>query len=158
METNDRAAKIAAIRALPANLEAAIKGLNDQQLDTPYRAGGWTVRQVVHHLADSHMHAFARTKFLLTEERPTIKPYAQDDWAATQDVLGVDIQTSLAILRGLHARWSTLLEKLPPAAWSRKGIHPENGEISMDSILNTYSNHGVRHVGHITGLRTARGW
>lgn len=158
MGTNDRAAKIAALRALPTNLEAAIKGLNEQQLDTPYREGGWTVRQVVHHLADSHMQAFSRTKFLLTEDRPTIKPYDQDDWAVTQDVVGVDINTSLAILRGLHARWSTLLEKLPAVAWTRKGMHPENGEISMDSLLNTYSNHGTKHVGHITGLRKARGW
>jgi len=154
----ERRQKIEDIRRLPASLEAAVKGLNDQQLDTPYRAGGWTVRQVVHHLADSHMNAFVRMKLILTEENPTLKPYDQDAWAKLPDTKMTPIQSSLAILRGLHDRWHKLLETVPDEGWSRTALHPERGEVSLESQLVTYSSHGEKHVGHITGLRSAKGW
>ncbi len=149
---------IDAIAALPDQIEAAVKGLSDAQLDTPYREGGWTVRQVVHHLADSHMNAFIRMKLLLTEDKPTLKPYNQDVWATQADVRAVPIASSLSILRGLHARWTLLLRQVPDAGWSRKGIHPERGEVTMQSMLQTYSGHGAKHVEQILGLRRARTW
>ena len=150
--------RIESIRRLPSALEAAVKGLTDQQLDTPYREGGWTVRQVVHHLADSHMNAFVRLKLILTEDRPTLKPYDEDAWAGLPDTNAMPIQSSLAILQGLHQRWCRLLETVPDGSWSRTALHPERGEISLESQLITYSSHGEKHVGHITGLRTAKGW
>src|SRR5512140_3635639 len=104
------------IEMLPRNLEAAVRGLTDAQLDTPYRDGGWTVRQVVHHLADSHMNAFVRMKLALTEDNPPVKPYDQDKWACQPDVLGVPLESSLQILRGLHARWTLLFRALPAEA------------------------------------------
>jgi hypothetical protein len=154
----ERRKKIEGIRTLPASIEAAVKGLNDQQLDTPYRAGGWTVRQVIHHLADSHMNAFVRMKLILTENKPTLKPYDQDAWATLPDTKTAPIQSSLAILRGLHDRWYKLLEGVPDEGWGRTAHHPETGEVSLESQLITYASHGEKHVGHITGLRSAKGW
>ncbi|HTY00676.1 MAG TPA: putative metal-dependent hydrolase [Bacteroidota bacterium] len=154
----NNSAMIDAIAALPDQIEAAVKGLNDAQLDTPYRQGGWTVRQVVHHLADSHMNAFIRMKLILTEMNPTLKPYNQDDWAVQSDVRGVPVASSLAILRGLHARWTMLLRAVPESGWGRKAIHPERGEITLQSMLQTYSGHGAKHVEHVLGLRRAKNW
>ena len=154
----ERRQKIDGIRRLPAELEAAVQGLNDRQLDTPYRPGGWTIRQVVHHLADSHMNAFVRMKLILTEEKPTLKPYNQDAWANLPDTNAMSLQSSLAILKGLHERWCTLLESVPETAWSRTAIHPERGEVLLEGQLITYSSHGEKHVGHITGLRSLKGW
>jgi hypothetical protein len=139
-------------------VETVVRGLTAPQLETPYRQGGWTVRQVVHHLADSHMNAFIRMKLLLTEDHPTIKPYDQDAWALTADVRTVDVQVSLDLLRSLHERWGVLLESLPENAWGRTGHHPERGEITVASILTIYAEHGRKHVGQIAGLRKDRGW
>jgi hypothetical protein len=153
-----RAREILKIQSLPAALLAAGDGLVDAQLDTPYREGGWTVRQVVHHLADSHMNAFLRMKLILTEEHPTLKPYDQDVWARTGDSRAAPIASSLVLLEGLHARWARLLEEIPGDAWSRTGFHPERGDVSLENLLQTYAAHGEKHVGQITGLRKARGW
>jgi len=154
----NNSAMIDAIAALPDQIEAAVKDLNDAQLDTPYRQGGWTVRQVVHHLADSHMNAFIRMKLILTEMNPTLKPYNQDEWAVQSDVRGVPVASSLAILRGLHARWTMLLRAVSESGWGRKAIHPERGEITLQGMLQTYSGHGAKHVEHVLGLRRAKNW
>jgi hypothetical protein len=158
LTTTERREKIAKIRQLPAAVEASVKGLNDRQLDTPYRPGGWTVRQVVHHLADSHMNAVIRMKLILTEEAPTLKPYDQDAWAKLIDTSTLPIQSSLSLLGGLHDRWTKLLESLPDGAWSRTAHHPERGDVSLESMLITYAGHGEKHVGQITNLRNAQGW
>jgi hypothetical protein len=154
----ERHERIDLIRRLPDQLELAVAGLSDTQLDTPYRGGGWTVRQVVHHLADSHMNAFVRMKLILTEDNPALKPYNQDSWAVTADVTGMPIAPSLALLRGLHERWTALLKSVPDAAWARTAHHPERGSVTLESQLITYAGHGGKHVGAITGLRSARGW
>ena len=154
----ERLEKIARIESLPSILEAAVRGLTDSQLDTPYREGGWTVRQVVHHLADSHMNAFVRVKLIVTENNPLLKPYNQDHWAATIDGRTLPLQSSLLILKGLHERWVTLLKSLPDDAWSRTAQHPEMGPVTLERQLIIYSAHGDRHVGQITGLRAAKGW
>jgi uncharacterized damage-inducible protein DinB len=158
MTAQDRVAGVERLRRLPDLLEAAVRGLSDPQLDTPYRVGGWTVRQVVHHLADSHMNAFVRCKLILTEEHPTLKPYDQDRWALLVDAQRLPIASSLAIVRGLHERWCRLLDSLSDAHWVRAGQHPERGEVTLDSLLATYAGHGEKHVGQITGLRRERGW
>jgi hypothetical protein len=146
------------IAEMPGKLRAAVKGLSAAQLDTPYREGGWTVRQVVHHLADSHLNAFVRFKLALSESNPTIKPYQQAAWAEMPDVKGVDIAHSLAILEGLHARWAILLSTLKAEDYQRTFNHPENGLNTLDRALQTYAWHSLHHVAHITTLRKARGW
>jgi len=158
MTVTERTEKITQIKALPELLDGALRGLRAEQLDTPYRPGGWTIRQVVHHLADSHMNAFIRMKLLLTEDHPTIKPYDQDAWATTADVTSVDLGASVEIVRALHRRWGALMDSLPDAAWNRTGHHPERGELTLEGILAIYAEHGRKHVGQITGLRKARGW
>lgn len=158
MTAAERREKIEKIHSLPNAVEAAVKGLNDQQLDTPYRDGGWTIRQVVHHIADSHMNAFVRMKLMVTETNPTLKPYNQDAWAGLPDSNRMPVQSSLAIIRGLHERWSTLLASLPETAWARTAYHPERGEVTMEGTLSTYAGHGANHVGQIIGLRRAKGW
>lgn len=158
LTATERAAMIDQIKALPMAVTAAVAGLDDAQLDTPYREGGWTVRQVVHHLADSHLNAFIRMKLILTEENPTLKPYNQDRWALLADVAGTPIDESIGILRGLHARWGVLLEAQPETNWSRTAHHPESGQVTLESILKTYARHGEKHVGHITTLRRSKGW
>jgi len=155
--SSDHTERINKLKNLPRQLEAAIAGLSESQLSTPYRDGGWTPRQVVHHVADSHMNAFIRMKLILTEEHPTLKLYDQEVWAELPDVRS-PLEASLAIIRGLHQRWVTLLENVPETAWARTGLHPESGEVSLDSMLTTYAQHGENHVGQITGLRSARGW
>jgi len=154
----ERNAKVEAMRKLPGAVEAAVRGLTDQQLDTPYRDGGWTVRQVVHHLADSHMNAFIRMKLILTEDQPALKTYDQERWAEQPDVVRTPIGSSLMMLRGLHERWCLLLDRIPDTAWSRVALHPERGRVTLESLLVTYSSHGEKHVGHIMGLRNARKW
>ena len=148
---------IARLLELPGLVEEAVRGLDDAQLDTPYRDGGWSVRQVVHHLADSHLNALIRMKLTLTEEHPPLKPYDQDEWARLGDA-ALPVAPSLAILRGVHERWAALLESLPEEAWSRTAYHPERGDITLDDQLSLYAGHGVHHVGQITGLRTRNGW
>ncbi len=153
-----RAAWIHDIAEAPAALRRAVSGLGAAQLDTPYRDGGWTVRQVVHHLADSHMNSFARFKLALTEDRPTIKPYDQDAWVTLADVKGVDIAPSLSLLEGLHARWVALLSSLAETDFGRVFMHPESGPNTLDRALQIYAWHGKHHAAHITSLRSRMGW
>lgn len=154
----ERKQLIDALRHLPAEVDKAVKGLNDQQLDTPYGPGKWTVRQVVHHLADSHMNAFIRFKLILTENNPTLKPYSQDDWAKLSDTAKAPVGASLEIIKGLHERWTSLMDSTPEPAWSRTAHHPEHGNMVLEDILKLYAHHGESHVGHIMGLRKAKGW
>jgi uncharacterized damage-inducible protein DinB len=153
-----RRENIERIHHLPEYAAAAVAGLTEAQLDTPYREGGWTVRQVIHHLADAHLNGFTRMKLALTEERPTLKTYDQDAWALTADAHIHPMRASLGILEGLHARWATLLENLPEEVWARTALHPEAGEMDLDRMLAIYAGHGDHHVAQITGLREARGW
>ena len=146
------------IEQTPAALRAAIQGLSPQQLETPYRDGGWTVRQVIHHVPDSHMNAYIRFKLALTEDEPTIKPYMEDRWAKTHDVHSTPLEVSLALLEALHDRWVRLLRSLQPADWKRIFRHPELGTVSLEKNLAIYSWHGRHHVAHITELRKRMGW
>lgn len=152
-----RAEAIAHIRGLPADLRAAVAGLDAAQLDTPYREGGWTVRQVVHHVADSHINAYVRTKLTLTEENPTVKPYQEQLWAELPDSR-LDPELSLALLERLHTRWVAVLEGLKPEDFQRPLTHPVGGQWTLDTLLGIYAWHGRHHVAHITELRKARGW
>lgn len=156
--TPERRTLIESIRTLPDALESAVRGLTDPELDTPYRKGGWTVRQVVHHLADSHLNAFVRMKLILTEDHPTLKPYDQNRWAVLPDSLRMPVGPSLALVRGLHERWCALLESVRESEWSKTAHHPERGEVSLDGILSTYAHHGRNHVEQILGLRRRQGW
>jgi hypothetical protein len=155
---DERKQLIENIAALPEQLRQAIIGLNGKQLDTPYREGGWTVRQVVHHLADSHMNAYVRYKLALTEENPTIKPYKEAAWAELADSRATPIDVSLALLDSLHARFVVLLRSLKDEDWERKLTHPEAGVMSLDLMLGLYEWHGRHHVAHITGLRRRNQW
>ena len=154
-----RAEHITALRYLPGNLQAAVSGLTNPQLNTPYREGGWTVRQLVHHIADSHANAYVRFKLALTEDRPTIKPYDEGRWAALADSLSGDIRTPLALLDGLHARWVHLLRSMKPEQFARTFFHPESNEIvSLSAALCSYAWHCRHHTAQITWLRKQHGW
>lgn len=155
--TDERTAKIARIAACPPALRAAVADLTDEQLDTPYRDGGWTVRQVVHHLADSHANAYLRFRWVVAEDHPTLKTYDQDVWARFPDSR-MPIAPSLMIVDGLHERWTNFLSSLPEEAWSRTANHPERGEISLEDLLDMYSEHGVNHVKQIADLRARKSW
>lgn len=146
------------IAALPAQFRAAIKGLNDAQLDTPYREGGWTVRQVVHHVPDSHMNAYVRWKLALTEDQPTIKPYEEARWAELADTKSTPIDVSLALLDSLHDRWVRLLRSVKDSDFARTFRHPDHGVRTLDWMLFLYQWHGKHHTAHITQLRKQRGW
>jgi hypothetical protein len=146
------------IADLPVTARQATAGLSPSQLDTPYRDGGWTVRQVVHHLADSHMNSFTRFKLALTETNPQIKPYNQDAWAGTADAAHTDIELSLRLLEGLHARWAALLSSMAAEDFARTFLHPENGLMTLERTLQTYAWHCRHHVAHITELRARKGW
>jgi len=152
-----RTPAIEAIAELPARLRDAVAGLTDAQLDTPYRADGWTVRQLVHHVADSHVNAYLRMKLALAEDVPTIKPYDQDEWVKMPDSR-LPIDASLAILDGLHARWTTLWRSMTDDQFSRTFNHPEIGVVSLDALLQSYAWHSRHHVAHITALRQREGW
>ena len=153
-----RSGWIADIAALPPFLKSAVAGLDPAQLDTPYREGGWCPRQIVHHLADSHMNAFLRFKLCLTENTPQIKPYNQDAWAKLADVIGVDIGFSLSLLEGLHGRFCALLSSLGPEDFQKTFLHPENGPTTLDRTLQIYAWHGKHHAGQILALREERHW
>lgn len=148
---------IDSIAATPANMRAAVKGFNDAQLDTPYRDGGWTVRQVVHHVPDSHMNAFVRLKLALTEDRPTIKPYDESAWSKLADAKA-PIAASQTLLDAVHSRWDILWRSLKPEHFARILVHPEHGERTVDWILFLYEWHGRHHTAHITELRKQKGW
>jgi uncharacterized damage-inducible protein DinB len=153
-----RAAHIQTIRLLPERLRAAVAGLNDVQLDTPYREGGWTVRQVVHHIADSHAVSFIRMKLALTEDWPTVKPYDEAAWANLADSRSLPVETSLALIAALHARWAALLESLSDADFQKGFDHPERGRVNLARALAMYDWHSRHHTAHITSLRARQGW
>jgi len=146
------------IASTPPKLRQAVAGLSEKQFDTPYRDGGWTVRQVVHHLPDSHLNSYVRFKLALTEETPTIKTYDEQKWAETPDVGKTPVEVSLQLLESMHARWIELLRGMKPADFSRKLRHPEHGEMTLDTLLSLYEWHGRHHVAHITALRRRQGW
>ena len=148
---------VMAIRVFPEQFAEAYRGLSDAHLDTPYREGGWTLRQLAHYVSDSHMNFPVRTKLALTQDWPTILPYDEKRWAITAEVSG-DIQAPLLLLRGLHARASALLAGLEEAEWQRGYVHPENGPTTVAQAAALYSWHGRHHTAHVTGLRQRRGW
>jgi uncharacterized damage-inducible protein DinB len=157
LSTAERAAAIEQITAAPTNFRRAVAGLDDSQLDTPYRTGGWTVRQVAHHLPDSHMNAYLRFKWGLTEQAPAIKTYEEKDWAKTPEVRA-PIAMSLDLLATLHTRWVTLLRAMSPADFARTLKHPDMGTPSLDTMLALYAWHGRHHTAHVTTLRQRMGW
>jgi uncharacterized damage-inducible protein DinB len=146
------------ISETPAKLRAAIKGLTEAQIDTPYRPGGWTVRQVIHHMPDSHLNAYVRFKLALTEDEPTIKPYAEARWAELSDTKSTPVEVSLTLLESLHDRWVRLLRSLTPEDWKRTFRHPEMGPMTLEKTLALYAWHGPHHVAHVTALRERNGW
>ena len=158
IDTPHRRVSIATLAALPENLRAAVDGLNEAQIDTPYREGGWTVRQLVHHVADSHMNAYVRTRLALTEDWPTIKPYDQKLWAELSDTRTLPIDVSLDLLESLHRRWVALLESLTAEEWKRGYVHPESGRQTLEEVAALYDWHSRHHAAHITALRKSRGW
>ena len=146
------------IEQTPARLEASVRGLYDKQLDTPYRERGWTVRQVVHHVPDSHLNSYMRFKLALTEDEPMIRPYMEDRWAELPEAKTAPIGLSLELLSSLHKRWMLMLRALQPADWKRTFRHPEIGLMTLEKNLELYAWHGKHHVAHVTGLRERMGW
>jgi hypothetical protein len=154
----ERSGLVQQIADAPANLRSATTALSETQLDTPYRPGGWTVRQVVHHVPDSHMNSYVRFKLALTEDEPTIKPYAEDRWAELADTPATPIEVSLTLLESLHNRWVRLLRSLTPEQWKRTFRHPDLGPLNLEKTLALYAWHGRHHVAHITELRKRMSW
>lgn len=146
------------IAAAPARLAGLVRGLSADQLLTPYRDGGWTLAQVVHHVADSHVNAYIRTRFALAESNFTVKPYEESRWAQFADAVDANVEPSLELLRGAHARWTTLLRSLQPEEFDRPLVHPERGPITVGWLTNLYAWHGRHHAGHIESLKSRRGW
>jgi DinB superfamily len=146
------------IALLPAALHHSVRDLTPAQIETPYRDGGWTVREVVHHVADSHMHAYIRVKFALTEESPTIRPYDEAAWSALPDVAAAPIAVSLSLVEGIHARWVACLRGMHDAQFLRPFVHPELGPQQIDLSLLRYAWHGRHHTAHITALSSRMGW
>ena len=147
------------IQFLPALLEQAIENLDEHQLSTPYREGGWKVKQLVHHVADSHMNAYIRFKAGLTEDNPTIRPYLEGEWAKLDDIEKVPINISITLLYALHSRWYAAILKLTAEQWNRTVVHPEhNKQMTLWYLLGMYAWHGLHHVRHVTALRERMGW
>ena len=146
---SERAAAIALIAALPSKLRAVVSGMSDAQLDSTYREGSWTLRQVVHHLADSHVNSYTRFRLALTEEHPTIKPYAEAKWAELEDARMLPVEVSLKLLEALHERWVKLLRSLKHADFNRTINHPESGTLTIDQLIAMYAWHGEHHIAHI---------
>ena len=153
----ERTGAIATLAELPEELRNAVDGLSFTQMGTPYREGGWTVRQVVHHVADSHMNAFIRVKLALTEDWPTVKPYDEAAWAKLHDTVA-PVEWSLELIESLHARWVMLLQSLTDEQWQRGYLHPEGGPVTVELAALTYAWHSRHHVAHITHLRKREGW
>ncbi len=154
----DHASAVATIAALPENLRAAVAGLTDAQLDTAYREGGWTVRQLVHHVADSHINAYVRVRLALTEEWPAVKGYDEKLWAELHDSRTAPVGPSLSLIEGLHTRWVILLRSLNDDQWQRGYTHSENGRQSLAEVAALYAWHCRHHTAHITELRKRNGW
>jgi len=152
MTAEERAVLLGRVAAAPGDLRSLVSGLTEQQLDTPYREGGWTVRQVVHHLPDSHMNSYVRFKLALTEEEPVIKPYDEAAWALLGDTAETPVETSLVLLEALHARWVVLMRGLTKQQWARAMRHPEHGLLRLDQVLALYAWHGDHHIGHIRNV------
>jgi hypothetical protein len=160
LETAERQrdAWISEIEILPASLRKSVATLDDEQLDTPYREGGWTIRQLVHHLPDSHMNSYVRFRLALTEDSPTIKPYREDAWANLSDAKSAPVELSLNLLDALHSRWVILLRSMGEDQFTRVFDHPEVGQMSLACALASYAWHGRHHLAHVEGLRSRRGW
>ncbi len=160
LNEQDRRELITAIREAPAKLRAAVEGLTEEQLETPYRPAGWSVRQVVHHMVDSHVNAYVRFRWALTEDNPTIKAYEQAEWAELPDARSAPIEASLDTLEALHRRWLFLLEAMGPSDFARSWVHPEDpeGAYDVDVLLQIYGWHSLHHVAHITSLRERMAW
>jgi len=158
LTAEERSELIGNIERHPENMRSAVGGLSDEQLDTPYREGGWTVRQLVHHVVDSHVNAYVRFKLAVTERHPVIRTYEQDLWAELPDGKLGPVEGSLAILEALHARWGAFLRSLSAEAFERILVHPDIGEITVDVLLEIYGWHGPHHEAHVTGLRERMGW
>ncbi|MDE3197819.1 MAG: putative metal-dependent hydrolase [Acidobacteriota bacterium] len=155
---DDRAASIEVIANAPVELRTAAAGLTEAQLGTPYREGGWTLREVIHHVPDSHLNSYVRFKLALTENEPTVKPYDEAAWAALPDAVGTPVEVSLALLESLHRRWVVLLRSLSESDWKKKFLHPEIGPVTLESNLALYAWHGRHHAAHVTSLRKRKGW
>lgn len=149
---------IEVLSELPGRMQAAVAGLTPQQLDTPYRDGGWTVRQTVHHVAESHMHSFLRFRLAITENNPTIKPYDEAACANLVDSREEPVEVSLTLLDALHRRWVTMLNAFQPDDWQRTFTHPDRGPMTLDMTLGIYAWHSRHHTAHITELRKRMGW
>ena len=158
LAADERQALIGKIEETPARMRAAVAGLNDEQLDTPYRPEGWTVRQVVHHVPESHLNSYIRFKLAITEDEPTIKPYFEDRWAQLDDARQAPIALSLDLLDALHGRWIWFLRSLEREDFQRTFRHPELGIVNLDKNIALYAWHGQHHVAHITSLRERNGW
>jgi hypothetical protein len=159
LSSAERDALIGEVAGLPAQLRDAVSGLSDEQLDTPYRPGGWTVRQVVHHVPDSHLNSYIRFKWTLTEDTPTIKAYEQGDWAELEEGRTGPVEMSLALTDALHVRWVAMLHAMSGDDWGRELRHPDHGTLlSLDWMLQLYAWHGRHHVAHINSLRSRQGW
>jgi hypothetical protein len=156
MTAAERRERIEKIRNFPAQLEALMQNLSEANLNTHFLEGEWTVAQNVHHVADSHMNAYIRLKLILTEDNPPLKGYNQDSWAVTADSHDLPVASSLALLKGLHARWCVLWESLGDADWSRSGTHSENVKMTPEDVLRTYSNHGDAHIDQINRTLAAK--
>ena len=155
---NDVREFIGIIENFPGRLRRSVEGLNDEQLDTRYREGGWTVRQVVHHVADSHVNSYVRFKWTLTEDRPAVKAYYEDRWAELPDGKGAPVEASLSLLDAIHNRWVILLKSLSMEDLKKKFEHPESGEIILDRNIGLYAWHCDHHLAHIEGLKERKGW
>lgn len=159
IDSETRTLLVEEIAAAPAALRAAVDGLSPEQLDTPYREGGWTVRQVVHHLPDSHVNAYTRFKLALTEDNPTIRPYDEAAWARLADARDGDVELALAFYEAVQARWVAAIRATPDEAFARTFVHPETRRtMRLDQLLALYAWHGRHHVAHVTELRRRRGW
>lgn len=159
LEAGERRAMIDIIAAAPARMREAVAGLDEAKLDTPYREGGWTVRQVVHHVPDSHLNAYIRLKLALTEDEPVIRPYDEGRWARLADSDQTPVETSLTLLETLHARWVTLMRSMSDEDFRRTFRHPEHeGTQTLDWLVAMYAWHSRHHVAHITSLRERMGW
>ena len=158
VEANELKSAIRDLAEMPELLRNALDGLEEMELETAYREGGWTVRQLVHHIADSHMHAFLRIRLALTQENPTIVPYDEKAWAQLHDSLTAPVEWSLELIETLHARWVMMLQVLTAADWKRTFVHPERGPQTIERTTLLYAWHSRHHVAHITHLRAERGW
>ena len=157
MTSDERKTLIDIIRKLPARVEAAVTTLSERQLDSPTAEHKWSIRQIVHHIADAHMNGNVRMKLVVTENKPILKPYDQDAWAMLEDTAKGSLRASLDIIRGLHERWAQFLESLPEEAWTREGIHLENGKVKLEDLLKTYARHGENHLQQILTYKQKNG-